>query len=530
MQFKQSINDFPLTVKLGEKMPSWGLSRWSGNEGLRFVPLDDEGFILRGDRRRLLYKGRRRSHRVTILNDAAFEYDCILEREPDNNVITLLMEGSEKFDFFRQPDFLQNPLLAGSYAVYKKETLVGEGTGKLCHIHRPEIIDAKGRRCWGDLSVVGNKLCITIPEKWLSDAAYPVIVDPTVGTSTDGSQFRWKLTPSDPLQDLCFECEISVNRFLVPDAINGACTAFAYTNRDDPEAGGRPVIYSDSGSKPANRLSANESFMDLRVGGSRPAAGWRSGNFSSNGSISSGAYIWFGISTEYFWYTRFDTGAVCYSESWGNSITPNSYPKISYSDDLRISMYFTYTAGQNYSRTLTQGVTLNDTRRLAGAYNRIATQVAGVSSAVDKFRTILHSLFESVAVNHVSSHWGEFFRGLFENTGSITETSHAGAFNRGLFDEAGSTEEVKRQGFFNFWLSDEAGNTTETTHEGFFYRKQEETVEVGSTVFRGLVFFVRIVTGAFVRDYLLERFLKAKSEIVIKSPVCREIILESKIN
>jgi len=147
-RFQQSLCDFPLTVKLGEKTPTWGLSRWN-KSGLRFVPADDEGFTLRGDRRRLLYKGRQRSHRFTILGDTAFEYDCILEREPESNVISLLIEGAEKFVFYRQPDFVPDPFLKGSYAVYKKETLLGEGTGKLCHIHRPQIIDARGRRCWG---------------------------------------------------------------------------------------------------------------------------------------------------------------------------------------------------------------------------------------------------------------------------------------------------------------------------------------------------------------------------------------------
>jgi hypothetical protein len=150
-------------VELGRDVPSWRLNRWGGS-GLRFVPPDDEGFTLRGNRQRLVYKGRRCSHRFTILGDTSFEYDCILEREPESNVITLFMEGAEEFDFFRQPDFLKNPLLAGSYVVYKKETLIGEGTGKLCHIHRPEIIDSRGRRCWGDLSIVGNSLCIIIPE------------------------------------------------------------------------------------------------------------------------------------------------------------------------------------------------------------------------------------------------------------------------------------------------------------------------------------------------------------------------------
>jgi hypothetical protein len=148
--FRQSVHDFPLTVSLGEKAPAWGLSRWDGG-GLRFLLPDDEGFTLRGDNKRLVYKGRRRSHRFTILGDTAFEYDCILNREPESNVITLIMEGAENFDFFRQPDFVKDLLLARSYAVYKKETLVGEGTGKLCHIHRPEIIDSRGAAVLGGI-------------------------------------------------------------------------------------------------------------------------------------------------------------------------------------------------------------------------------------------------------------------------------------------------------------------------------------------------------------------------------------------
>ncbi|MDR0322944.1 MAG: hypothetical protein LBI12_00685, partial [Treponema sp.] len=149
VRFRQSLADFPVSVELGEKIPSWGITRWGGNGGLRFVPPDDEGFTLRGDKQRLLYKGLRRSHRFTILGDNAFEYDCILKREPESNVISLLMEGAEHCDFFRQPDFVPDPFLKGSYAVYKKDTLLGEGTGKLCHIHRPLIIDARGRRVWG---------------------------------------------------------------------------------------------------------------------------------------------------------------------------------------------------------------------------------------------------------------------------------------------------------------------------------------------------------------------------------------------
>jgi hypothetical protein len=40
----------------------------------------------------------------------------------------------------------------------------------------------------GDLFVMGNTLCIIIPETWLSEAEYPVIVDPAIGTTTVGAK------------------------------------------------------------------------------------------------------------------------------------------------------------------------------------------------------------------------------------------------------------------------------------------------------------------------------------------------------
>jgi hypothetical protein len=259
MKFLQSGDDFPLTVSLGGKVPAWGLKRWGGGACLSFIPPDEEGFSLRGNGQGLVYRGRKISHRFTILGDTAFEYDCILEREPERTVVSLRMEGAERFDFFRQPDFVKDPFLKGSYAVYKKETLIGEGTGKLCHIHRPQIIDSRGRRVWGDLSVTGNELCITIPEAWLSEAGYPVVVDPTIGTTTVGSQYLWDNNdPGEPLTPLFFDCLMPVNRFLVSQGISGNCTAFAYTDRNDGSAGGRPVFYSDNGYKPHCVTKARE--------------------------------------------------------------------------------------------------------------------------------------------------------------------------------------------------------------------------------------------------------------------------------
>jgi len=490
--FRQSFTDFPLMVELGKKCPSWSLSRWSGSKGLRFIPACDEGFSLRGDKQRLIYKGRKRSHRFTILTDHSFEYDCILNKEPESNVISLVMEGAEHFDFFRQPDFVQEPFLKGSYAVYKKETLIGEGTGKLCHIHRPEIIDARGRRCWGELSIAGNELRITIPEKWLSEALYPVIVDPTIGTTTVGSQYLWDREPPEPPEPLMFELSIPVNRFLVSETIDGNCTAFVYVNSDDSEAGGRPVLYSDNGNSPLTRRSADEGFIDMRVVAGKPA-GWRSAAFRSNASIASGSNIWFGVFCEYYWMPRFDWGAKCYVDWWDHLPgLPNTYPiwNVNYFENFKLSMYFTYSSAQNYVRTLTQGVTLTDNRKLALDYRRLMLQTVKGSSGFGKSILFVRSILEMQGITDTFQQWRAYIRDLY----------------------------------------DEAGTIAEVTQQTQYYRTQADTVKVEGIVIRSLLVFVKIITVSFVRDFILRRFLVAREELVLKSCITRDIQLESRIN
>jgi hypothetical protein len=570
--FYQSLRDFPCPITLGKKSPAFGLHRFK--QGLRFVPLDDEGFTLSGDKRRLLYKGRRRSHRFTILGDTAFEYDCILLKEPESNVISLRMEGAENFDFFRQPDFLKEPLLAGSYAVYKKETMIGEGTGKLCHIHRPEIIDARGRRCWGILAVVGDMLHITIPEKWLADAKYPVVVDPTIGTTTVGSQYKWDADPPEPWVQLMFEGAIVVNRFLVSDTINGSCTAYMYSYVDNyDDAGGRPVLYSDNGNSPLTRKSKNENFADFTVNRNKPA-GWRSSTFQSNGAISSGSYIWFGVFCDFFWEPRFDYGAKCYSDDWymaGNSI-PNTFPiyNVNWYFDFRLSMYFTYTSAQNYVRTITQGVSLSDTRKLTGNYKRNLSQTAGVYSLLKRFETFYRkcvmTVYNSMSLNRLPvfirrvaeniNVTMDFFQSLFftrkcndgVNANSQTNRKFSAIrkvqdalniadnnsisiiFLRRLPDDVQITQTFRHWGAFIRGLRVNAESIAETSHNAEYYRFTSDTALAVGTVFRGLLLYVRIVSKVFVRDYILRRFLKAKEDFILKSPICTEIILDSKID
>jgi hypothetical protein len=591
--FRQSRNDFPVQVTLGEKVPAWGLSRWAG-QGLRFLPPDDEGFTLRGDRQRLVYKGRRRSHHFTILGDTAFEYDCILEQEPENNIISLIMEGAERFDFFRQPDFVKDPFLKGSYAVYKKETLIGdgrmsEGTGKLCHIHRPEIIDSRGRRCWGNLSVMGNELRITIPENFLAEAKYPVIVDPTIGTTTVGSQEKW-YDPENNDEDnelnwrpLWFEISIAVNKFLVSEVINGECLAYVYINEGSQSDENRPVIYSDNRNKPLNRLTKEEGRLDSAVTSSKPK-GWRSASFKTKTSIPSGSNIWFGVCSSY-WEARFDYGQMIFVDEYDYQdpmVIPDVYPQeglgwyashpqeVEQFYNYKVSWYFTYTSAQNYVRTLTQGITLTDTRKLTGTYKRSATQTVEGTTALSRFATLPRQCFETVYNAVTLKGLPTLIRSVLEHVRAVTDMNKGRGLTRNCTDTIQAGSETKRsQGFYRkayegvrgtdttsfpvlflrslpetVRLTDsksqraayirglqvEAASVAETRHGGEYYRKQADTVQAAGMPFRSLLIFVRLVTTSLIRDFILRRFLKSNEELVLKSPVCRELTLESTIH
>jgi hypothetical protein len=567
--FHQSLNDFPCPVVLGKSMPSFGLYRF--NKALRFIPLDEENFALRGNKQQLLYKGRKRSHRFTILGDTAFEYDCILERPPDSNIVSLLIEGAEHYDFFRQPDFVKNPLLRGSYAVYKKETLLGEGTGKLCHIHRPEIIDARGRRCWGNLAVIGNELRITIPEKWLGEAAYPVLVDPFLGTGTVGSLNQWEPDPGE-IDTLYFDCTMPVNRFLASETINGVYTAFFYADKDDREAGCRPVLYTDNGNNPQTRKSREEKFISLRVPNGSYGT-WCSNDFKSDGIIASGSYIWFGAFVEYSWFPRFDFGARCYHDFWtDDGIIPNSYPLHSVNgyDDFKLSMFFYYSASQNYIRTITQGVYVGEKRKLKADYKRNAKQTTAIKSSLSLFETFFRRCVLTVHSTMKVSRYSTFMR----NVADLLTSATAHFENRFLIRQCADDVDVNSQGrrIFNAFrkaqdgfrgidsqtfsvlfvrsvpdismvgdksghlgsfirgLLVNAGSVAETTHEAQYHRFQKDKVQAQGAVFRGLLLFVRIITKVFVRDYILRRFLVAREDLQLKSAICREITLESRLS
>ena len=158
---------------------------------------------------------------------------------------------------------------------------------------------------------------------------------------------------------------------------------------------------------------------------------------------------------------------------------------------------------------MTQGVRLTDTRKLTAEYKRNSTENVQVNINLNRLQELSRNLNE--AVKGFDGYFSSImFCRATQDTVTIKDMfHHVGAFFRGLFDKAEVECEVNPGRIFFLTLTD--------------------TVQAAGFVFRGLLLSVRIITQVFIRDYLLSRFLKARQVIELKSAVCRELILESKL-
>lgn len=128
-----------------------------------------------------------------------FEFEIILKEKPATNQIVFDIQA-QGLRFSYQPPLTQEEIdagairpdnVVGSYAVYHTTKRDNEyETGKAFHIYRPLAVDALGDKIWCELDI--NKyinptsLTVTIPQKFLDEATYPVSIDPDFGYTTIG--------------------------------------------------------------------------------------------------------------------------------------------------------------------------------------------------------------------------------------------------------------------------------------------------------------------------------------------------------
>jgi hypothetical protein len=245
----------------------------------------------------------------------------------------------------------------------------------------------------------------------------------------------------------------------------------------------------------------------------------------------------------------------------------SNYP---WEDNLKLSMYFTYTSAQNYVRTLTQGVSLSDTRKLVTDYKKVLLQTVNVNTTLSRFETFFRQCLmnatssmgifripafyrkaadqtvisdliknnrsvnrrceEIALVNDAVKRSQGFFRKLTDSLTGTDITTYPVLFVRSVSETQGISDIICQCGEYIRGLYDIAEGLSELNRQGEFYRNETETVRAEGSVFRGLFIFIRILTTSLVHDFVLRRFLIAREELALKSCITREIILDSKIN
>ena len=315
-------------------------------------------------------------------------------------------------------------------------------------------------------------------------------------------------------------------------------------------------------------------MSDFTFNKNNPSAGWRQSSFNTSEVIQSGLYIWFGVFTYAYWEPRYDFGGKCYHDPYSLALSsaPNTYPlyNVNIYNDYLLSMYFTCTAAaQNFVRTLTQGVSLPDSRIVEGDYKRIVEQTVQADATPTRQLTIFKRIQDTISNIDITTRVIAFFTRIQETLTSLDFAKKVLSIVTHLQETLGSFDLAERihsvlvsikdainclalsNTYFLLYsnihddltvadtlyhfrniirgLVDNVGLRCEEKAGFFYLRAISETALVVSSIARGLFLFVRIASSIFIRDHLLGRFLKSKAELSIKSCVTREITLESRI-
>lgn len=293
-------------------------------------------------------KGKEEAHIYKVEN--GYEIEAILNEKPKSNIVEFTIQ-TKGVNFWYQPELSEEDKnrgchrpenVVGSYAVYadklKKTYAKGKvyGNGKICHIFRPKCIDASGDEVWAELSLDENLcvLSVTIPQEFLDNALYPVIVDPTIGYDSVGA------SDLDVGSDHNAFCSLLSVTAVTGDVLTGYSFYARKLVANETVA---INAYEISAGEPTTKISGTD--QSINVNSSTPQW-WSVGSLSismTNGVEYGVAYGgWGGASPN-------ENTQIYYDTSSGNNISYNDATSLSstwnhtayYSDHL--SLYATFT-------------------------------------------------------------------------------------------------------------------------------------------------------------------------------------------
>ena len=333
--------------------PQVKIQRWDNecNVSLRLVD-DEPKTPTTVDNKIELIGEKKEVHFYDIQNEeypeGATEFEVILKEKPLSNVVEFTLVDKD-VEYFYQPALTKKEIdegvvrpenVANSYAVYAKTpktNYVGGKeykVGKIGHIYRPKIIDAKGIEVWGDLRIENGVLSVTIPQDFLDNAIYPVIVDPTFGYTSVGASTITLWT--DYMRG---------GNFSSPSDAGGASVSSLsmYIQKN--------TSYSAANVKGIIALWSNKNILTNGVGSgvvTSVTAGWKTSTFSTSPTVSaSTAYLLAHIPDNPF--DEYFDSAGWMNDDWYDTSndydSPTSPTDGGWGEGGIWSIYATYTAG-----------------------------------------------------------------------------------------------------------------------------------------------------------------------------------------
>lgn len=547
----QSVQDCPSRVRFAEESSLMSISKWGGQARLAFAPGEGHTGEMEVHDNELLLKPEstpKAYHVFRKLDEERFEYDVLLLKEPETNSIEIELDFPDGLEFFRQPSleslmaspFRCSPEAIDSYAVYWKERNGPYKTGKFCHIYRPLIRDARGRKVWGLLDIADHRMTITIPEEWLADAAYPVVVDPVVGTQTRGALhiIDWDNT-GDPVE-FYFEMRMALGRFTTSNPIAGTCTSYLYSYYNAATRG-QAVVYSDNGGLPYMRLSRNEQIGNFQ----RATPAWVASTFTLPNPISSGSSFWYGYYTDDWFFTYYDTVG-----TFRRMVTEEYLDIPEYFNDpwndvytVLMSAYFEYTVVQNLTRSMLDTVGLTETFGKQFAFKRKCVNGTTITENIFQKKTLPRVCADSFTISDTVTRIGHLFRLLSDSFLCTRNSSRTVICNRSLSDWFGISDMLERTRIvirtcislldcserinLQFELLRLLQDTSEAA-ERFsmiqtLFRFCTSSFTALENILRSVGFIRVIASGIEFLEHLLQRMLLKKEELIIVSRITKEI-------
>jgi hypothetical protein len=217
-------------------VPSVRATKFNGEA---FVEIKPKGVTINAEKEvsangKITIEAQGRKHRFYPLSEDSLEYEVEFPSRPSGNTIQFTLSKSPNVSYAKQilsqeaidrGDTYSRPDAEGSYAFFIDKIDNQYESGKVAHIWRPKLIDNLGAESWCDMDIQGNTLTITMDSDFLDNAAYPVILDPILGYSSQGAKvFSASLTSV-------------LTRHFLTDADGGTIQSFhAWANNSDGTA------------------------------------------------------------------------------------------------------------------------------------------------------------------------------------------------------------------------------------------------------------------------------------------------------